>query len=40
MEVALGGHLQDIVVDTWSNAESAIAFLEARKRRPGHLSAD
>ncbi|MDQ2683269.1 MAG: AAA family ATPase, partial [Chloroflexota bacterium] len=28
MEVALGGHLQDIVVETWAQAESAIALLK------------
>jgi chromosome segregation protein len=27
-EVALGGHLQDIVVDTWADAEAAIALLK------------
>jgi chromosome segregation protein len=27
IEVALGGHLQDIVVESWSDAETAIAFL-------------
>ncbi len=28
IEVALGGHLQDIVVERWSDAEAAIAFLK------------
>ncbi len=28
MEVALGGHLQDIVVENWSQAEAAITFLK------------
>jgi chromosome segregation protein len=28
MEVALGGHLQDIVVEEWANAETAIRFLK------------
>ena len=27
IEVALGGHLQDLVVNSWSDAEKAIAFL-------------
>ncbi len=27
IEVALGGHLQDVVVDSWADAEQAIAFL-------------
>lgn len=30
IEVALGGHLQDIVVRNWSDAQSAIAFLKQR----------
>jgi chromosome segregation protein len=30
-EVALGGHLQDIIVDTWAGAEAAIAFLKQGK---------
>ncbi|MFL5760885.1 MAG: chromosome segregation protein SMC [Thermomicrobiales bacterium] len=28
IEVALGGHLQDIVVERWADAEAAIAFLQ------------
>jgi chromosome segregation protein len=28
VEVALGGHLQDIVVERWADAEAAIAFLK------------
>jgi chromosome segregation protein len=28
IEVALGGHLQDIVVERWADAETAIAFLK------------
>ena len=28
MEVALGGHLQDIVVDAWADAETAIRYLK------------
>jgi chromosome segregation protein len=32
LEVALGGHLQDIVVESWSDAEAAIAFLRDSKR--------
>ena len=32
IEVALGGHLQDIVVETWSDAEAAIAFLRQGRR--------
>jgi chromosome segregation protein len=28
IEVALGGHLQDIVVDRWADAEAAIAYLK------------
>ena len=27
IEVALGGHVQDVVVDSWADAETAIAFL-------------
>ena len=27
IEVALGGHLQDVVVDSWADAETAIAYL-------------
>ena len=32
IEVALGGHLQDIVVESWSAAEAAVAFLKAGGR--------
>ncbi len=32
IEVALGGHLQDVVVDSWSDAETAIAFLRESER--------
>lgn len=32
LEVALGGHLQDIIVESWSCAEAAIALLRAEKR--------
>ncbi|HYP61743.1 MAG TPA: chromosome segregation protein SMC [Thermomicrobiales bacterium] len=28
MEVALGGHIQDIVVETWADAETAIRYLK------------
>ena len=28
IEVALGGHVQDVVVETWAHAEAAIAFLK------------
>ncbi|HEX5165085.1 MAG TPA: hypothetical protein VFV93_06795, partial [Thermomicrobiales bacterium] len=28
IEVALGGHLQDLIVQTWSDAQEAIAFLK------------
>ncbi|MBA2452524.1 MAG: chromosome segregation protein SMC [Chloroflexia bacterium] len=28
MEVALGGHLQDVIVERWSDAETAIAYLK------------
>ncbi len=28
MEVALGGHLQDVLVERWSDAETAIAYLK------------
>lgn len=31
IEAALGGHLSDIVVEQWSDAEAAIAFLKATK---------
>ena len=31
IEVALGGHLQDIVVERWADAEAAIALLKARR---------
>ena len=39
IEVALGGHLQDVVVDRWADAEAAIAHPEAEQRRPGDLPA-
>jgi chromosome segregation protein len=32
LEVALGGHLQDIVVETWSDAETAISYLREGQR--------
>ena len=32
IEVALGGHLQDVVVDSWADAEAAIAFLREGER--------
>jgi chromosome segregation protein len=32
VEVALGGHLQDIVVESWSAAERAIAYLQEGER--------
>jgi chromosome segregation protein len=32
IEAALGGHLQDIVVESWSDAEAAIAYLQAEKQ--------
>ncbi len=32
IEVALGGHLQDIVVESWSAASTAIAYLKENKR--------
>ena len=32
LEVALGGHLQDIVVETWSDAEAAISYLREGQR--------
>ncbi len=32
LEVALGSHLQDVVVESWTHAESAIAFLRDQKR--------
>lgn len=32
MEVALGGHLQDVVVEHWADAEAAIAYLKAGDR--------
>ncbi|MGC9336475.1 MAG: hypothetical protein ACP5JJ_20240, partial [Anaerolineae bacterium] len=41
IEVALGGHVQDIVVDSWSDAETAIAFLrEGRRGRATFLPLD
>jgi chromosome segregation protein len=32
IEVALGGHLQDIVVESWADAEAAIAYLREGQR--------
>lgn len=32
VEAALGGHVQDVVVETWPDAEAAIAFLRTGKR--------
>jgi chromosome segregation protein len=32
IEVALGGHVQDVVVESWRDAEAAIAFLREGKR--------
>jgi chromosome segregation protein len=32
IEVALGGHLQDVVVNSWSDAETAVAFLREGER--------
>jgi chromosome segregation protein len=32
IEVALGGHLQDIVVASWTEAEAAVAFLKSGER--------
>jgi chromosome segregation protein len=32
IEVALGGHLQDLVVETWADAEAAIAYLRQGRR--------
>lgn len=32
IEVALGGHLQDLVMASWSDAEAAIAFLRSGRR--------
>ncbi len=32
LEVALGGHLQDLVVESWADAEAAIAFLRRGRR--------
>src|SRR5690606_30430469 len=31
IEVALGGHLQDVVVERWADAEAAIALLKQAK---------
>ncbi len=39
IEIALGGALQHIVVDTESDAKAAIGFFEAHRRGPGHLPA-
>ena len=41
IEVALGGHLQDLVVESWSDAERAIAYLrEGRRGRATFLPLD
>ncbi len=32
IEVALGSHLEDVVVESWTNAEAAIAYLRAGQR--------
>jgi chromosome segregation protein len=41
VEVALGGHLQDVVVESWADAEKAIAFLrEGRRGRATLLPLD
>jgi chromosome segregation protein len=32
IEVALGGHLQDLVVESWSDAEAAISLLREQKK--------
>jgi chromosome segregation protein len=32
VEVALGGHVQDLVVESWADAEAAISFLRAESR--------
>ncbi len=32
VEVALGGHLQDVVVESWPAAEAAVAYLKAGER--------
>jgi chromosome segregation protein len=41
IEVALGGHLQDIVVETWRDAEAAVAYLrEGRRGRATFLPLD
>ncbi len=32
IEVALGGHLQDVVVESWPEAEAAVAYLKAGER--------
>ncbi len=32
IEVALGGHLQDVIVASWADAEAAVAFLREGKR--------
>lgn len=31
IETALGGHLQDVVVETWADAEAAIAYLKTNR---------
>jgi chromosome segregation protein len=41
IEVALGGHLQDVVVESWADAEAAIAYLrEGRRGRATFLPLD
>ena len=37
IEVALGGHVQDVVVESWSEAEAAVADLKAGERGWGHF---
>jgi chromosome segregation protein len=32
LEVALGGHVQDLVVESWADAETAIAYLRTEKK--------
>jgi chromosome segregation protein len=41
IEVALGGHLQDVVVESWADAEAAISYLrEGRRGRATFLPLD
>ncbi|HSJ59417.1 MAG TPA: chromosome segregation protein SMC [Anaerolineae bacterium] len=41
LEVALGGHLQDVIVESWPHAEAAISFLrEGRRGRVTFLPLD